>query len=62
MLTIREIIRARDDLAEDVIDFMFQEFAEAMADGEMPDEQLRDIFGLEPDYLFDDELMKLWSD
>ena len=60
MLTIREIIRARDDLAEDVIDFMFQEFAGAMADGEMPDEQLRNIFGLEPDYLFDNELMQLW--
>ncbi len=58
MDSIRSIIKRRDNLDDVEINMMFQEFRTLFAggEGEDPEELLSDIFGLEPDYIFDPEL------
>lgn len=56
METIRQIIARRDRASDSEIDDMFGDFQAGLDDGEDPEELLQDIFGLEPDYIFDPEL------
>lgn len=56
MFTIRQTIRQRDNASEGEIDDMFYEARMLIQDGEDPEQVIGEIFGLEPDYLFDDEL------
>lgn len=56
METIRQIIARRDRASDSEIDDMFEDFQAGLDDGEDPEELLQDIFGLEPDYIFDPEL------
>lgn len=64
--TIRETIKARDDLEDSDIDEMFDEaragLAEAIENGSLCDAEdiVADVFGLEPDFLDDPEL-GLWG-
>lgn len=57
METIREIIANRDGISPDEIDALFAEAQDQIADGVDPEEVIADVFGLEPDYLFDAEFM-----
>ena len=60
METIRQIIRRRDNENDDVIDEMFAAAKQAIHDlGEDPDDVLREEFGLEPDYMFDEEFFAI---
>lgn len=64
--TIRETIKARDDLEDSDIDEMFEEaragIEEAIENGSLCDAEdvVADVFGLEPDFLDDPEL-GLWG-
>lgn len=55
--TIRSILRTRDQSSESDIDDLFANAADDIADGIDPEDVLADTFGLEPDYLFDEEFM-----
>ena len=57
METIREIIARRDGSTSDEIDDLFANATDDIADGIDPEDVLADTFGLEPDYLFDNEFM-----
>lgn len=57
MKTIRKIIALRDQSSNDEIDALFAEAQDQIADGVDPEEVIADVFGLEPDYLFDAEFM-----
>lgn len=57
METIREIIANRDGSTSDEIDDLFAEAQDQIADGVDPEDVISDVFGLEPDYLFDAEFM-----
>lgn len=57
MDTIRSILRTRDHSSESDIDDLFAIAADDIADGIDPADVLADVFGLEPDYLFDAEFM-----
>ena len=57
METIREIIARRDGSTSDEIDDLFDAAVVDIADGVDPEEVIADVFGLEPDYLFDSEFM-----
>lgn len=56
METIREVVKRRDNCDDAAVDELFEaagtEFSEDSSD---PEYILEDIFGLEPDYLFDAE-------
>ena len=54
--TVREIVRRRDGASKADIDGMFEAFAEDIEDGLDPEEALAQNFGLEPDYLLDEEV------
>lgn len=58
MDTIRSILRTRDQSSESDTDDLFAVAADDIADGIDPEDVLSDVFGLEPDYLFDGEFMK----
>ena len=55
--TIRSILRTRDQASESDIDDLFANATDDIADGIDPEDVLADLFGLEPDYLFDAEFM-----
>ena len=57
METIREILTTRDGSTADDIDDLFAAATDDIADGIDPEDVLSDTFGLEPDYLFDNEFM-----
>ena len=57
METIREILTTRDGSTADDIDDLFAAATDDIADGIDPEDVLADTFGLEPDYLFDNEFM-----
>lgn len=57
METIREIIATRDGSTHGEIDDLFTEAQAQITDGVDPEEVIADVFGLEPDYLFDEEFM-----
>lgn len=56
--TIRDIIKRRDGVTDSDVDDMFGEFKDMMDDGEDLKVALSRVFGLEPDYCFDHELVK----
>lgn len=55
--SVREMVKARDGLSDEELDDMFAEFEDGLEFGEDPEELVQEIFGLEPDYIFDRELM-----
>ena len=55
--TIRYILRTRDQSSESDIDDLFSDATSDIADGVDPEDVLSDLFGLEPDYIFDAEFM-----
>lgn len=58
MTTIRAIIKRRDNATDDDIDDMFAEVSCLREDGFGPEEIMEEVFGLEPDYVFDTEFWK----
>lgn len=54
--SIRETIKQRDDCDDSDVDDMLAEVKELILDGEDPEEALAQVFGLEPDYVYDPEL------
>lgn len=56
MLSIRQTIHQRDNASNEEIDDMFEEARMLIQDGEDPEDVLLEVFGLEPDYIFDEEL------
>lgn len=57
MESIREIMKRRDGVDDDSINVMFDEVSDGIGEGVDPEDALAETFGLEPDYLFDDEMM-----
>lgn len=53
--SIREIIKRRDGATDSDVDDLFHDCAMYAEEGEDPEEILLEVFGLEPDYLFDGE-------
>lgn len=64
METIKEVIMTRDGMSEDETDALISEARSAikadMDAGLDPEEGLAEWFGLEPDYIFDEQL-NLWD-
>ena len=58
--TIRQILMRRDQVTAAEVTEMLEEARERIRAGEDPEEVLAEEFGLEPDYVFDDEL-GVWS-
>jgi hypothetical protein len=58
MESVRDIIKRRDRKTDADVDEDFAELAIVPADGTDPEEALAEVFGLEPDYFFDDEVWK----
>ena len=58
--TIRQILMRRDRVTAEEVTEMLEEAWERIRAGEDPEEVLAEEFGLEPDYVFDDEL-GVWS-
>lgn len=56
--SIRITVLDRDDLSHSDIDDLFEEATEGMAEGVGPEDCLMDVFGLEPDYVFDAEFLR----
>lgn len=56
--SIRRCVLDRDDLSQKDVDDLFEEAAEGMAEGVEPEDCLMDVFGLEPDYIFDAEFLR----
>jgi len=59
MESIRAVLKERDQMSDDEITCLLDEARDAISEGEDPEDVLLDFFGLEPDYLFDLELMPL---
>lgn len=51
--SLKKVIMERDGLSEDEADELITLAKECVQDGEDPEEVLSDMFGLEPDYIFD---------
>ena len=54
--TIRQVLARRDCLEAEEIDDAIAEARDRIDAGEDPEEVLAEEFGLEPDYIWDDEL------
>ena len=54
--TVRAILKRRDELTDDEVDDCFEDFRIMVAAGDDPEDALDEVFGLEPDYLFDSEV------
>lgn len=59
--TLRVVIKRRDDIDDGEFNAMLDEFGELIADGWEPEEALLDVFGIEPDFLMDGEIMRVMS-
>ena len=61
METLRKVIKARDGIDDTEFDALVGDAADAMEAGEDPDGILRNVFSIEPDFVFDliDEVQKL---
>lgn len=59
MESIREVMKARDGLDDEEVDEMMEWAREMMEEGMEPEEVLEELFGLEPDYVFDDEFWEV---
>ena len=53
MESIKQVLMRRDSLSPEEADQMLDEAREMVLAGDDPEEVLADMFGLEPDYLFD---------
>ena len=60
MESIRTALKSRDGLSDSGVDHLMSEARALISDGEDPEEVLHEVFGLEPDYMFDDEFMAIW--
>lgn len=60
METLRKVIKARDGIDDAEFDALVEDAADAMEAGEDLDDILRDVFAIEPDFVFDliDEVQK----
>ena len=59
--SIRQTIRKRDQLSDADIDDLFRQAREDLSDGVDPEDVLADVFGLEPDCLFDEEFIRVFE-
>ena len=61
METLRKVIKDRDNIDDAEFGFLVQEAFDALEGGEDPDDVLRDVFCIEPDFVFDllEEVQKL---
>ena len=61
METLRKVIKDRDGIDDAEFDDLVEEAADALEAGEDPDDVLRDVFCIEPDFVFDllEEVQKL---
>lgn len=61
METLRKVIKDRDGIDDAEFDALVEEAADALEAGEDPDDILRDVFSIEPDFVFDliEEVQKL---
>lgn len=50
---LRRVITERDEIPTEEFDFLVEEAEILFNDGEDPEEILHDVFGIEPDYIFD---------
>jgi hypothetical protein len=58
METVREIIKRRDSATDQDVDDLFEGFADEVRMGEDPEDAIAEWFGLEPDYLWDEEVQR----
>ena len=56
METIREVLMRRDGASKEDCDELLAGAAEAIREGQDPEEVVEEWFGLEPDYIWDPEL------
>lgn len=59
MESLREVIKRRDEIDDASFDEMLEEFKDNLEIGEDPEEALQDVFGIEPDYIFDPDIMRV---
>lgn len=57
METIREILKRRDGASDSECDEMLDEARNRVEEGDDPEKVCAEEFGLEPDYVFDDEFL-----
>lgn len=58
MDTLRESVKLRDGISDEEFDELLDEFRDSIIDGDDPEDAMMDTFGIEPDYLFDAEIMQ----
>ena len=56
MYSVRNTLKHRDALTDAEINALLAEYRTLVAEGEDPEAMIEDLFGLEPDYLYDHEL------
>lgn len=61
METLRKVIKVRDGIDDAEFDALVEDAADTLEFGEDPDDILRYVFAIEPDFVFDliDEVQKL---
>jgi len=53
MESLKQVLMRRDNMTEDEAMQLIREGKKEVEDGNDPEEVLLDLFGLEPDYIFD---------
>jgi len=53
MESLKEVLMRRDEMSSEEANELIEEAKERVIDGEDPEEVLLDMFGLEPDFIFD---------
>jgi len=53
MESLKEVLMRRDEMSSEEANELIEEAKELVIDGEDPEEVLLDMFGLEPDFIFD---------
>ena len=62
MENVRTIMKRRDNLTDAEVDDLFEEFASLLEDNLNPEDAIAEVFGLEPDYVTDDEVRAaIWT-
>ena len=57
--SLRETIKQLDGINDEAFDELIAEFADLLDEGADPEEALDEVFGMEPDFLLDDEIVKV---
>ena len=57
MYSVRDTLKHRDQAIDSEIDDLLAEYHMLVAEGEDPEEMIQELFGLEPDYIFDPEIL-----